>query len=111
MHHPDTEQETKNSLLSSHHVEERDQRDREGHPLLVSLSPVSQSTSIKKRRVVVIVDPLLREMEDSVCRPDLTHKKVCCLSGGQIRDITRKLTCLAWIFGYYLLLLFSCKWS
>jgi len=58
----------------------------------------------KKRRVNAIGDSLLRGTEGPVCRPDPSHREVCCLPGVQVRDVARKLPGLVWPSDYYLLL-------
>jgi len=58
----------------------------------------------KKRRVVVVGDSLLRGTEGPICRPDPSHREVCCLLGAQVRDVARKLPGLVWPSDYYPLL-------
>ena len=40
--------------------------------------------------MIIVGDSLLRGMQDSTCWPDLIHRKVCCLRGTWVRDISRK---------------------
>ncbi|KFQ60646.1 hypothetical protein N334_01172, partial [Pelecanus crispus] len=58
----------------------------------------------KKRRVIVVGDSLLWETEGPICRPDPSHREVCCLPGAQVRDITKKLPDLVRPSNYYPLL-------
>ena len=51
--------------------------------------------------VIVVGDSLLRGTEGPVCRPDPTHREVCCLPGAWVRDITRKLPDLVCPSHYY----------
>ncbi|KFP08496.1 hypothetical protein N300_08288, partial [Calypte anna] len=69
---------------------------------------VLRTSSIKKeRRVVVEGDSLLRGTEGPICRPDPSHREVCCLPGARIRDVKRKLPNLVGSSDYYPLLIFQ----
>ena len=52
------------------------------------------ASSKKERRVIVVGDSLLRGTEGPICWPDPTCRKVCCLFGARVRDISRKLPSL-----------------
>ncbi|KFP01907.1 hypothetical protein N300_09057, partial [Calypte anna] len=52
---------------------------------------VTTSATKKKRRVTVVRDSLLRGTEGPICRPDLSHREVCCLPGARMSDISRRL--------------------
>lgn len=65
------------------------------------------SSTKKKRRVIVVGDSLLRGTEGPICRPDPSHREVCCLPGAQIRDVKRKLSDLVQPSDYYPLLVFQ----
>jgi len=58
----------------------------------------------KKNRVIVISDSLLRGTEGPICRPDPSHREVCCIPGAQIRLVTRNLPGLMRPSDYYPLL-------
>ena len=58
----------------------------------------------KKRRVVVVGDSLLRGTEGPICRPDPSHREVCCLLGAQVRDVAKELSGLVRPTDYYPLL-------
>lgn len=58
----------------------------------------------KKRRVVVVGDSLLRGTEGPICRPDPSHREVCCLPGARVRDVNRRLPELIQPSDYYPLL-------
>ncbi|KAM9663018.1 uncharacterized protein ACIBXB_016421 [Morphnus guianensis] len=62
------------------------------------------SSEKRKRRVIVVGDSLLRGTEGPICRPDPSHREVCCLSGARVKDITRKLPGLVQTSDYYPLL-------
>jgi len=62
------------------------------------------TASVKKRRVIVIGDSLLRGTEGPICPPDPSHGKVCCLPGAWVRDVARKLPGLVRPSDYYQLL-------
>ncbi|KFU84659.1 hypothetical protein M959_03165, partial [Chaetura pelagica] len=69
---------------------------------------VLRTSSIKKeRRVIVVGDSLLRGTEGPICRPDPSHREVCCLPGARIRDVKRKLPNLVNSSDYYPLLIFQ----
>ncbi|RMC00455.1 hypothetical protein DUI87_23065 [Hirundo rustica rustica] len=59
----------------------------------------------KKRRVIVVGDSLLRGTEGPICRPDPSHREVCCLPGAQVRNITERLPRLVRPSDYYPLLI------
>ena len=65
---------------------------------------ITTAAAKKKRRVIVIGDSLLRGTEGPICRPDPSHREVCCLPGARVRDITRKLPGLVRPSDYYPLL-------
>jgi len=58
----------------------------------------------KKMRITVVGDSLLRGTEGSICRPDPSHREICCLPGAQVRDVVKKLPGLVQPSGYYPLL-------
>lgn len=58
-----------------------------------------------EKREIVVGDSLLRGTEGTICRPDPTHKEVCCLPGTRVRDIARKLPRLVWPSDCYTLLI------
>jgi len=63
------------------------------------------TASVKKKRwVIVIGDSLLRGTEGPICRPDPSHREVCCLPGARVRDVARKLLGLVRPSDYYPLL-------
>jgi len=69
-------------------------------------APCSKTASSKKERSVIVVgDSLLRGTEGPICWPDPTCRKVCCLSGARVRDISRKLPGLIHPSDYYPLLI------
>ena len=68
-------------------------------------APRLKTASSRKERVIVVGDSLLRGTEDPICRPDPTHREVCCLPGARIRDIFRKLPSLICPSDYYPLLI------
>ncbi|KFP04718.1 hypothetical protein N300_13098, partial [Calypte anna] len=72
------------------------------HPLSSSL--IKTSPTKKRRRVVVVGDSLLRGTEGPICRPDPSHREVCCLPGARVRDITKRLPQLIRPSDYYPLL-------
>ena len=75
-------------------------------PWVKRLTPHLTAASTRKyRRVVVIGDSLLRGTEGPICRPEPTHKEVCCLPGARVRDISRKLPGLIRPSDYYPLLI------
>ena len=61
-------------------------------------------TASEKRRVIVVGDSLPRGTEGPICRPDPSHREVCCLPGAWVKDITRELPGLVWTSDYYPLL-------
>ena len=69
-------------------------------------TPHAETVSARKdRRVVVVGDSLLRGTEGPICRPDPSRRKVCCLPGAQVRDITRKLLKMVHSTNYFPLLI------
>ncbi|XP_053823847.1 uncharacterized protein LOC128801764 isoform X1 [Vidua chalybeata] len=70
-----------------------------------SKKSITTSNVKKKRRVIVVGDSLLRGTEGPVCRPDPSHREVCCLSGAQVRNITERLPRLIRSSDYYPLLI------
>ena len=58
----------------------------------------------KKRRVIVIGDSFLRGTEGPICRPDPSHREVCCLPGARVRDVAKELPGLVRPSDYYPLL-------
>lgn len=63
--------------------------------------PLITTSSVKrKRRRVLIGQSLLRGTEGLMCRPDTTHREICCLPG-EIGDITGKLSSLIRSSDYY----------
>jgi len=65
---------------------------------------VTTASAKKKRRAVVTGDSLLRGTEGPICRPDPSHREVCCLPGARVMDVAGKLSDLVWPSGYYPLL-------
>ncbi|KAM7138764.1 uncharacterized protein RBU57_016504 [Macrochelys suwanniensis] len=63
------------------------------------------TTANRKRRVVVVGDPLLRGTEAPICRPDISSREVCCLPGARIRDVTEALSRIIRPSDYYPMLL------
>ena len=57
---------------------------------------ITTASTKKKRRVIVIGDSLLRGTEGPICRPDPSHREVCCLPGARVRDVAKKLPGLVW---------------
>ena len=55
--------------------------------------------------MIVVGDSLLRGTEGPICWPDPTCRKVCCLPGARVRDISRKLPGLIHPSDYYPLLI------
>ena len=56
-----------------------------------SAPSITTALAKKKRRVIVIGDSLLRGTEGPMCRPDPSHREVCCLPGARVRDVAKKL--------------------
>jgi len=76
-----------------------------GFPRTSQSSPrVMTASAKKKRRVIVIGDSLLRGTEGLICRPDPSHREVCCLPGARVRDIAKKVPGLVRPSDYYPLL-------
>jgi len=65
---------------------------------------ITTASAKKKMRVIVIGDSLLRETEGPICRPDPSHREVCCLPGARVRDVAKKLPGLVRPSDYYPLL-------
>jgi len=65
---------------------------------------ITTASAKKKRRVIVIGDSLLRRTEGPICRPDPSHREVCCLPGARVRDVAKKLPGLVRSSDYYPLL-------
>jgi len=65
---------------------------------------ITTASTKKKRRVIVIGDSLLRGTEGPICRPDPSHREVCCLPGARVRDVAKKLPGLVRPSDYYPLL-------
>ncbi|TRZ06778.1 hypothetical protein HGM15179_020329 [Zosterops borbonicus] len=78
-----------------------------GEPPNYTLSVRQMTTSSikKKRRVVLVGDSLLRGTEGPICRPDPSHREVCCLPGARVWDITERLPRLIEPSDYYSLLI------
>jgi len=79
-----------------------------GEGLSRGLSRLSQSaphittaSAKKERRVIVIGESLLKGTEGPICRPDPSHRDVCCLPGAWVRDVARKLPGLVRPSAYY----------
>jgi len=51
-------------------------------------------------------DSLLRGTEAPICRPNTEARKVCCLPGAKVRDVTERVPQLVKSTDYYPLLLF-----
>lgn len=65
-----------------------------------------QTASAKTdRRVIVVGDSLLMGTGNPICRPDPTHREVCCLHGVQVKDTTRRLPGLVHPSDYYPILI------
>ncbi|GAB0205522.1 hypothetical protein GRJ2_003017800 [Grus japonensis] len=60
----------------------------------------------KKRRVLVVGDPLLRGTKVPICQPDRESQEVCCLLGAKIQDVAERVPQLVKSTDYYPLLLF-----
>jgi len=65
---------------------------------------ITTASAKKKRTVIVIGDSLLRGTEGPICRPDPSHREVCCLPGARVRDVAKKLPGLVRPSDYYPLL-------
>jgi len=65
---------------------------------------ITTASTKKKRRVIVIGDSLLRGTQGPICRPDPSHREVCCLPGAWVREVAKKLPGLVWPSDYYPLL-------
>jgi len=61
----------------------------------------------KKQQVTVVGDSLLKGAKGAMCRPDLLHGEVCCLPGGWVKDVRKKLPSLVQPSVYCPLLLFQ----
>ncbi|RMC20428.1 hypothetical protein DUI87_01280 [Hirundo rustica rustica] len=66
---------------------------------------ITTSNIKKKRRVIVVGDSLLRGTEGPICRPDPSHREVCCLPGARVQNITERLPALIQPSDYYPLLI------
>jgi len=76
-----------------------------GLPRTSQTAPRIKTASAKKiRRVIVIGDSLLRGTEGPICRPDPSHREVCCLPGARVRDDAKELPGLVRPSDYYPLL-------
>jgi len=63
-----------------------------GLPRMCRSAPCIMTTPVnKKRRVIAIGNSLLKGTEGPVCRPDPSHREVCCLPGAWVRGVARKL--------------------
>jgi len=63
-----------------------------GSPRASQTAPcITTASAKKKRRVIVVDDSHLRGTEDPICRPDPSHREVCCLPGARVRDVAGKL--------------------
>ena len=68
--------------------------------------PCLATASVRKEgRVIMVGDSLLRGTEGPICRPDLSHQKVCCHPEAWVRDVTRKLPGLVRSTDYFPLLI------
>jgi len=65
---------------------------------------MTTASAKKKRRVIVTGDSLLRGTEGPICRPDPSHREVCCLPGAWVREVAKKLPGLVRPSDYYPLL-------
>jgi len=65
---------------------------------------ITTDSARKKRRVIVIGNSLLRQTVGPICRPDPSHREVCCLPGARVRDVAKKLPGLVQPSDYYHLL-------
>ncbi|KFO98751.1 hypothetical protein N300_01915, partial [Calypte anna] len=94
------------ALDSEKRAEDRQEEDLSGRCPICPPSTrwVTTTATKKKRRVVVVGDSLLRGTEGPICRPDPSHRDVCCLSGAWVRDISRRLSQLIRPSDYYPLL-------
>ncbi|KAK1192276.1 E41L5 protein, partial [Pygoscelis papua] len=85
--------------------EDVDKGPSRGLPRVRQSAPrITTASAKKKRRVIVVGDSFLRGTEGPLCRPDPSHREVCCLPGSRVRDITRKLPDLVRSTNYYPLL-------
>jgi len=76
-----------------------------GLPRTSQTAPIITTVSTKKkRRVIVIGDSFLRGTEGPICRPDPSHREVCCLPGARVKDVAKKLPGLVRPCDYYPLL-------
>ncbi|KFP05974.1 hypothetical protein N300_12226, partial [Calypte anna] len=97
---------TYEALDSENEAEARQEEDLSGRSPACPLSTrrVTTTATKKRRRVVVVGDSLLRGTEGPICRPDPSHREVCCLPGARVRDISRRLPQLIQPSDYYPLL-------
>ncbi|KFV63962.1 hypothetical protein N307_13186, partial [Dryobates pubescens] len=56
-----------------------------------SLPAITNSSTKKRRRVIVVGVSLLRGTEGHICHPDPSHREVCSLPGVWVRDIARRI--------------------
>ncbi|KFP06528.1 hypothetical protein N300_02212, partial [Calypte anna] len=94
------------ALDSENQEEDRQEDDLSIRPPVHPLSSrrIKTSPTKKRRRVVVVGDSLLRGTEGPICRPDPSHREVCCLPGARVRDISKRLPQLIQSSDYYPLL-------
>ncbi|RMC18188.1 hypothetical protein DUI87_05069 [Hirundo rustica rustica] len=55
---------------------------------------IATSNIKKKRREIAVGDSLLRGTGGPICRPDPSHREVCCLPGARVQNITERLPAL-----------------
>ncbi|KAK4813363.1 hypothetical protein QYF61_003562 [Mycteria americana] len=58
-------------------------------------SCINTTSTRKRRRVIVVGDPLLKGTEGPICRMDPPLREVCCLPGARVKDVTRILPSLS----------------
>lgn len=58
-------------------------------------APVTTSSRRKKGKVIASDDASLRGTEGPICQVDPCNREVCCLPGGQVKDITAALRLLS----------------
>lgn len=77
-------------------------------PMSEGPSPYVMTTSMRKKRWIIVVGCYLqRETVSPIRQADSPHREVCCLAGAQVKDITTKLPSLVQPSDYYLLLILT----
>jgi len=73
-----------------------------GLPRMSQSAPHIMTAPVKKkRRVIVIGDFVQNGTVGPICRPDPSHREVCCLPEAQVRDVVKKLPGLVQPSDYY----------